>query len=83
MGGLSGGTSASTLNDLRRTVSAPRLPVGAPMTPARVELGRHLFYDTRLSGNGTQSCATCHIQALSRWRCATTSAGISSRFSRV
>ena len=42
----------------------PRLPVGAPMTEARVELGRHLFYDTRLSGNGEQSCATCHIQAL-------------------
>ncbi len=50
--------------DLPPGVSAPRLPVGAPMTPARVELGRHLFYDTRLSGNGTQSCATCHIQAL-------------------
>ena len=45
-------------------VSPPRLPLEAPMTPERVELGRHLFYDTRLSGNGTQSCATCHIQAL-------------------
>ena len=50
--------------DLPPGVSPPRLPVGAPMTPARVELGRRLFYDTRLSGNGTQSCATCHIQAL-------------------
>ena len=29
-----------------------------------VELGRHLFYDTRMSANGTQSCATCHIQSL-------------------
>jgi len=34
------------------------------MTPERVELGRHLFYDTRLSGNGTQSCSTCHRQEL-------------------
>ena len=34
------------------------------MTPARVELGRRLFYDARLSGNGTQSCATCHVQSL-------------------
>jgi cytochrome c peroxidase len=33
------------------------------MSSAKVELGRHLFYDTRLSGNGTQSCATCHEQA--------------------
>lgn len=32
------------------------------MTSARVELGRHLFYDKRLSINETQSCATCHQQ---------------------
>jgi cytochrome c peroxidase len=32
------------------------------MSEAKAELGRHLFYDTRLSGNGTQSCATCHEQ---------------------
>ena len=25
-----------------------------------VELGRHLFYDVRLSANRTQSCASCH-----------------------
>jgi cytochrome c peroxidase len=31
---------------------------------ARVDLGRHLFYDVRLSGNGTQSCASCHRQDL-------------------
>ncbi len=34
------------------------------MTAAKVELGRHLFYDTRMSSNGKQSCATCHIQNL-------------------
>jgi len=28
-----------------------------------VELGRRLFYDARLSGNGQQSCSTCHEQA--------------------
>ena len=28
-----------------------------------MELGRRLFYDARLSGNGTQSCASCHDQA--------------------
>jgi cytochrome c peroxidase len=32
------------------------------MTTAKVELGRHLFYDARMSANGTQSCASCHIQ---------------------
>ena len=33
------------------------------MSAAKVELGRRLFYDTRLSWNRTQACATCHQQA--------------------
>lgn len=40
----------------------PPVPDDTPMTAALVALGRHLFYDPRLSGDGTQSCATCHIQ---------------------
>jgi cytochrome c peroxidase len=31
-----------------------------PPTSERVRLGRWLFYDTRLSADGTVSCATCH-----------------------
>lgn len=31
-----------------------------PPTPERVRLGRWLFYDRRLSADGTVSCATCH-----------------------
>ncbi len=42
---------------------APSVPSENPMSTAKAELGRHLFYDTRLSGNGTQSCGTCHEQA--------------------
>lgn len=42
---------------------APKIPADNPMTATKVELGRHLFYDTRLSVNGTQSCASCHEQA--------------------
>ncbi len=38
-------------------------PEENPPTAAKVELGRHLFYDVRLSGNGTQACASCHEQA--------------------
>ncbi|MBL0940051.1 MAG: di-heme enzyme [Gemmatimonadaceae bacterium] len=41
----------------------PVVPADNPMTDAKVELGRHLFYDTRLSGNGTFSCASCHVQS--------------------
>jgi cytochrome c peroxidase len=34
------------------------------MSETKVQLGRRLFYDRRLSVNGTQSCATCHRQEL-------------------
>ena len=40
----------------------PKIPQDNPVTAAKVELGRYLFYDKRLSGNQTQSCATCHQQ---------------------
>lgn len=33
----------------------------ADVTPAQVALGRKLFFDRRLSHNGTISCAMCHI----------------------
>ena len=42
----------------------PRVPPDNPMTTAKIDLGRRLFYDTRLSGNGTFACASCHQQAL-------------------
>ncbi len=38
----------------------PVVPEGNPMTAAKAELGRRFFYDTRLSGNGEQACASCH-----------------------
>jgi cytochrome c peroxidase len=34
------------------------------MSPAKVELGRRLFYDRRLSVTGDYACATCHRQEL-------------------
>lgn len=43
---------------------APLEPEGNPTTPAKVELGRRLFYDTRLSRDGTMSCSSCHRQEL-------------------
>ena len=42
---------------------APQVPADNAMSDAKVSLGRHLFYDTRLSGNGKQSCASCHEQS--------------------
>jgi len=40
----------------------PVVPADNPMSAAKVELGRHLFYDRRLSITGTVACASCHIQ---------------------
>ncbi len=50
--------------DLPPDIAPPRVPDDNPMSAEKVELGRHLFYDTRLSGNETQSCASCHRQEL-------------------
>jgi len=41
----------------------PKIPADNPMTVAKVELGRHLFYDKKLSVNDSMSCASCHEQA--------------------
>jgi cytochrome c peroxidase len=40
----------------------PKVPADNPMSAEKVELGRFLFYDRRLSGNGRQACAGCHQQ---------------------
>lgn len=42
----------------------PVVPADNPMSEAKVELGRRLFYDPRLSGNQTYSCSSCHRQEL-------------------
>ncbi|MAQ16073.1 MAG: di-heme enzyme [Sandaracinus sp.] len=42
----------------------PRVPADNAMSAERAELGRHLFYDTAMSGNGSMSCASCHEQRL-------------------
>ncbi len=44
-------------------VPVPAVPVDNPMSEAKVALGRRLFFDKRISGNGTQSCASCHDPA--------------------
>jgi len=43
--------------------TAPTPPDNAP-NAARISLGKHLFFDPRLSGDGNMSCATCHNPAL-------------------
>jgi cytochrome c peroxidase len=39
---------------------APVVPADNPMTAEKVELGRHLFYERKLSANYAYACSTCH-----------------------
>ena len=59
---LSGSTADAYHWNLPDWVPRPVVPADNPMSTAKVELGRHLFYDKRLSANNTQACATCHLQ---------------------
>ena len=49
---------------VRAMARVPELPLDPTNRhdgdPVAVELGHHLFFDPRLSGNGAVSCATCH-----------------------
>jgi cytochrome c peroxidase len=49
--------------DLPKGFPTPKVPADNPMTQAKVDLGRRLFFDTNLSANGTYSCASCHDPA--------------------
>ncbi len=51
-------SSGDDLVPLPSTVAAPG---DNPTTPAKVELGKMLFFDPRLSGDNQMSCATCHV----------------------
>src|SRR5262245_5339054 len=44
------------------SIAPPKAPADNPLTPAKAELGRRLFYDADLSWDGTMACATCHEQ---------------------
>src|SRR5204863_7127344 len=38
-----------------------KTPADNPMTPEKVALGKQLFFDKRLSKDGSASCETCHV----------------------
>lgn len=38
------------------------IPADNTMTKEKVELGKHLFFDKRLSGDGSRSCYSCHLK---------------------
>jgi len=76
-GELTAGQIEIWLNDPKNHVTLkPELPLGLaagaaemkgleanPLTRAKIELGRQLYFDTRLSSDNTISCASCHDPA--------------------
>jgi cytochrome c peroxidase len=56
-------TEADTpfLVELPPGVPPMTIPADAPMTQATVRLGKALFFDPRLSRDGTMACASCHF----------------------
>jgi cytochrome c peroxidase len=59
----SGASPSSPPSPWQRPAAAPA-PADNHVTAARVELGRALFFDPRLSAKGALSCASCHNPAL-------------------
>lgn len=62
-GGCEGPESIEYDWGLPADVDPPNVPADNPQTAEKVELGRHLFYELRLSRNENRACGTCHEQA--------------------
>ena len=59
-GGFSAARPQGTENQSTK-FTLPPAPADNHTTPDKVELGRQLFFDARLSGDNTRSCASCHL----------------------
>jgi cytochrome c peroxidase len=53
-------TSLSAFADFKPLPDQPPIPADNPQTPEKIELGKMLFHDPRLSMDGTISCNSCH-----------------------
>lgn len=74
---VSGDLSSLFIDDLPEGYEADRfIPEDNAITAAKVSLGMQLYFDGRLSADGTVSCATCHDPALHFTDARPTSTGI-------
>jgi cytochrome c peroxidase len=55
------------------------VPRDNPLTPAKIELGRKLFFDARLSSDGKVACASCHDPKLAFTDGKTVAEGVAGR----
>lgn len=55
------------------------VPADNPQTPEKIALGEQLFFDGRLSIDGTVACSSCHDPALAFTDGRTASIGVKGR----
>jgi cytochrome c peroxidase len=87
-GTLAGAAGAETLTVGDVTLELPLglqatsayVPEDNPPTPARVALGRMLYFDARLSKDGSVSCAACHVPSHGFAEPRRTSTGVGGKF---
>ncbi len=60
--------------------SLPPIPENNKLTAARIELGEKLFFEKRLSSDGTVSCGSCHKPSLAYADTLAVSGGVHGRF---
>ncbi len=53
-------TAETEVNQPLAALPPMPIPADNPMTKEKIKLGELLFFDARLSGNGSISCADCH-----------------------
>jgi cytochrome c peroxidase len=69
--------------DVERHLGPLRIPADNPMTPEKIALGKKLYFDKRLSKDGTISCATCHDPEMAWTEHLATSKGIGDQIGTV
>lgn len=72
-------TSIKIPSGIDESLWRQRIPQDNPMSVEKVELGRTLFFDRRLSRDGTVSCALCHDPAFAFTDANSLAAGVADR----
>lgn len=58
--GLATAAAAESRPSRLAPLGPPPIPVDNPQTPEKTALGKLLFFDARLGGDGTTGCVACH-----------------------
>jgi cytochrome c peroxidase len=56
-----GSSAAADVNPPLAALGSPSIPLDNPQSPEKIELGKLLFFDTRIGGDASVSCADCHV----------------------